>query len=498
MKIPYFLTTAASCFAGLATILAQGPTEPVGAPGETMKTLQQVEPRTDVATLLSTGNAEKVINQSGSYYLSDNLDVTETDGIAIEASGVTLDLNGFTIYRSSEDDAKGTAIELRSAVSNVVVKNGSILGGVTFNPDADGDQYTGPGFDNGIQHVLTDPSNVRIIGITVKGMDDKGIEIPGATIEDCQVDLVAGVGIEGARILNSIARQCGDIGIVAADLVSHCDGQGVKGGIDCEGDVDHSSGTADALNSDGIYAYGNVSHSIGQATGNNGRGIEADGSVDHSRGVSDDAEGIYSDGNVQNSTGFGVIGIFSDGNVLNCLGTTIFSEDGSHGIRSLGNVTGSKGIAQLGPGDGINADHNVHNCYGEAADGDGIQADGNVSDSHGKTTSDNSQYDGIEGRSNVSNSVGLADEGAGINASGNVSNSEGETTSDSGSDGIHADNNVTNSYGRAAGTGDGIHGKTVSYSRGNSAGSGVGIRANIGIGCTVAGGEAITNEYLMP
>ena len=53
---------------------AQGPPgPPPGPPGDTMKTLQQVEPRTDLADVPGNANNMHVITAPGSYYLSDNL-----------------------------------------------------------------------------------------------------------------------------------------------------------------------------------------------------------------------------------------------------------------------------------------------------------------------------------------------------------------------------------------------------------------------------------------
>ena len=56
-----------------------------------MKTLQQVEPRTDVATLAGDATAVFVITSPGSYYLSGNVPVPASrSGIAIAAANVVL------------------------------------------------------------------------------------------------------------------------------------------------------------------------------------------------------------------------------------------------------------------------------------------------------------------------------------------------------------------------------------------------------------------------
>ena len=76
------------------SVFGQGSLTPGGAPAPVMKTLDQVEARTPIESL------PYEITESGSYYLAANLTMPDgqyTDGIRILASGVTLDLNGFTL-----------------------------------------------------------------------------------------------------------------------------------------------------------------------------------------------------------------------------------------------------------------------------------------------------------------------------------------------------------------------------------------------------------------
>ena len=88
-----------------------------------MKTLQQIEPRTPIAT------APFTISASGSYYLTKNLTVTAGDAITITADNVSLDLNGFAIS-STASPAGGTAILLSGGRQNIHIGNGAITGGV--------------------------------------------------------------------------------------------------------------------------------------------------------------------------------------------------------------------------------------------------------------------------------------------------------------------------------------------------------------------------------
>lgn len=106
--------------AGGSGAWAQGDLIPPGAPAPTMRTLTQVEPRTPIS------NANFTISSSGSYYLTTNL-VCAASGITIDASYVTLDLNGFSII--GRDSASGWGINTGGEYqTNLVVRNGTIRG----------------------------------------------------------------------------------------------------------------------------------------------------------------------------------------------------------------------------------------------------------------------------------------------------------------------------------------------------------------------------------
>src|SRR4051812_11621872 len=105
---------------------AQGPIIPSGTPGPIYKTLLQIEPRTDLqnapASAVDTTNASGhyIINQAGSYYLTANVVVTKTNGIQINAEGVTLDLNGFEISRTG---GTGSGIHIPATSHRATVGN---------------------------------------------------------------------------------------------------------------------------------------------------------------------------------------------------------------------------------------------------------------------------------------------------------------------------------------------------------------------------------------
>jgi parallel beta-helix repeat protein len=109
-----------------ATVLAQGSLTPPGAPAPTMKSLDQVEPRTAITNLPIT------INQGGSYYLTQSFEQAfASDAISIRTNNVTLDLNGFTIHQTGNPPVI-VGIRLENAINvplkNVIVKNGTVTG----------------------------------------------------------------------------------------------------------------------------------------------------------------------------------------------------------------------------------------------------------------------------------------------------------------------------------------------------------------------------------
>ena len=133
------------CCAEIA--FAQGSlTPPAGTPSETMRTLLQVEPRTPIAALPFT------ISAPGSYYLVSNLTAAAgVNGISVEASGVTIDLAGFTLAGSGTGG--GSGIFQSYSYDSLRVLNGTVTG---WQGAGQGGVY--------LQGASTQIDNIRAVG----------------------------------------------------------------------------------------------------------------------------------------------------------------------------------------------------------------------------------------------------------------------------------------------------------------------------------------------
>lgn len=127
---------------GLVAAGAAGPlTPPSGVPQSTGPTMLEVEPRTSIASL------PFVITEPGSYYLMGDLE--GKSGIQIQASGVTLDLNGFTLRGV---DASTPGVTVQAGVTNTTIQNGLIEGWA-------GDGVNAPNADTGLIAAVTAAGN---------------------------------------------------------------------------------------------------------------------------------------------------------------------------------------------------------------------------------------------------------------------------------------------------------------------------------------------------
>src|SRR5678816_758344 len=99
LSIPALVLLLSTFNVQLSTVLAQGPLTPPGAPAPTMKTLDQVEPRTPISAFGTT------LTVPGSYYLAANLvsGASTNDGILVRANNCLLYTSDAADERSSVD-----------------------------------------------------------------------------------------------------------------------------------------------------------------------------------------------------------------------------------------------------------------------------------------------------------------------------------------------------------------------------------------------------------
>jgi hypothetical protein len=342
-----------------ASLFAQGPLAPPGAPAPTMVTLSQIEPRIPISSVPYT------ITASGSYYLTTNLNVTGGNAITINANGVTLDLKGFTIS-STAASANGTGI-LLGGVNNICILNGNISGSVTWN----GSVYTGSGFANGI-YISGSPYNIRVTGVSVYGVLDEGINLGNGNatvIESCTANTVGDVGMEADSIANSSAQTCGNYGVLAI-TANNCSGTSTVGSglyaytaVNCYG---LTTGTGDGLitqwsalncygqaasSSIGLYCGGTAENCSGRNSGNGG-GLAAGNAIDCYGFSNGGGEGLYATYTAQN-----------------CYG----QNNGTGDALSANNAENCQGY-NTGNGDALNIGGVALNCYGTSANGLGLSA----------------------------------------------------------------------------------------------------------------------------
>jgi hypothetical protein len=260
---------------------AQGTLTPPGAPGPTMLTLSQVEPRIPITSV------PFVITNSGSYYLTASMSnntylvkvgsffiyentLANTNAITILANNVTVDLHGYSLTGISSS-TNGILI---GSVTNITICNGAISG-----------------FVNGVNS----PSggiNEHVTGLTVSSCLDSGIILDGGTgslVESCLVNNMGMFGIEAGTVRDSTAINCSSAAITAF-IVMNC--YAVSGG---NGDaidatmVENSEGA-----SYGDYYNGITAQMVLNCYGyNNINGIGISGTiVQGSYGGSDSGSGI--------------------------------------------------------------------------------------------------------------------------------------------------------------------------------------------------------------
>lgn len=203
------------CLAASEGLAAGGSLDPPpGQPGETMKSLQEIEARVPIDSLPIT------ISESGSYYLTRNFSELDAQAAIEIASGehnVTLDFNGFTISSASSSSNSIGIIVLNSGFT--VIKNGFIQGQTTVSVGAASDNPgTGKderewtvapaGFRNAIFASLTS-GRLLIENMGISGCRNHGLWLHQASnviVRDCLVESNGAAGINARNaVIQSVS-----------------------------------------------------------------------------------------------------------------------------------------------------------------------------------------------------------------------------------------------------------------------------------------------------
>ena len=200
------LSLLVSCAIVIAAVCLAGPLDPPGPPGspETeMKNLNEIEPRNIIDSLPYR------ITNSGSYYATANLVGTNGHGIVIDASYVTLDLNGFAIVGATNAQwwepapaSTNIGVNIPEIQDDIKIRNGAI-------------RHWG---QNGIRGILAKNSRIEKVIVANCGSTNgyAGVDV-GVTwvVEDCVLIKNSGDGITAgnATVRRTEARENGRHGI---------------------------------------------------------------------------------------------------------------------------------------------------------------------------------------------------------------------------------------------------------------------------------------------
>ncbi|HYC99625.1 MAG TPA: right-handed parallel beta-helix repeat-containing protein [Phycisphaerales bacterium] len=218
-----FLLGGLTGAAGVAALASIGRAGPLNPPAGPVAPTAGPEPRTPISAATTPGDATNLylITQPGSYYLTGNINgVAGKRGIGIAVSGVSIDLNGFTM-----DGVAGSLMGIGAAASNLTaltVANGTIRAwsvGVDFStPDAcrvqnivaTANRSTGirvssesavvacTAHANGFFGILAEYHSL-IEGCTATGNTDDGITITSGRIHGCIAGDNGGSGIAASQ-----------------------------------------------------------------------------------------------------------------------------------------------------------------------------------------------------------------------------------------------------------------------------------------------------------
>lgn len=213
--------TAAWLLAATLNLHAQGSlTPPPGAPAPVMKTLDQLEARTPLVAgqagvTVDGGTGAITITARGSYFLTGNLTTTGTAScINVGTHTVSIDLNGFTISRTTGTDSGSAGILISGATGQkVMIKNGFFVGG-----------GTSAGFAAAIDTTDSTSGSVHVEDVhcfNVRNGIILNYEEARNTARNCSVEISGARGIVAEIVSGCVVRNTvGDA--IVGDSVSQC------------------------------------------------------------------------------------------------------------------------------------------------------------------------------------------------------------------------------------------------------------------------------------
>lgn len=219
MKYALLIPSVLVVCIGLSLGLRAGQLDPPAGP---VNSTGRFGPRVDVLSLPSGSTSSFEINQSGSYYLSGNITAAEGDqGIRVEASDVTIDLNGYTITSLGAGGGAGGIFAGGGATDGtLVIRNGKITNfntGIALGSLVDEIIVEGVHCVDNDQGMNLNDTSARIDNCVCNDNGSNGIRSTGpSVITNCLTLNNATRGIQASE--RALIRSCTSLGNGTEDL----------------------------------------------------------------------------------------------------------------------------------------------------------------------------------------------------------------------------------------------------------------------------------------